>query len=147
MMQANLEGMTQCMQSDLTEKVMFYLNKYHFQPGQINLEITETAANTDQDIMEEYIRNLSGRGIYFSLDDYGTGYSNLSRMMSLPFHLIKPDKSLVDKLDEDNMQLTEMGCDYIQGYYFSRPLPKQEFVDFIQNSSKVDEVEHHSLIW
>ena len=99
-----------------------------------------------QDIVEENIRNLSGRGIYFSLDDYGTGYSNLSRMMSLPFHLIKPDKSLVDKLDEDNMQLTEMGCDYIQGYYFSRPLPKQEFVDFIQNSSKVDEVEHHSLI-
>lgn len=159
-------SMAQCMQKDLKEKVLYYLEKYHLKPGQINLEITETAANTAQDIVEENIRKLSEHGIYFSLDDYGTGYSNISRIMSLPFHIIKLDKSLADKVGDSRVkillkntirmlkeigmeivvegvetketlqQFTELECDYIQGYYFSKPLPEQEFVEFIQNRSE-----------
>lgn len=155
-------SMSQCMQKDLKDKVQSYLEKYHLKPEQINLEITETAANEAQDIVEENIKELTKRGVSFALDDYGTGYSNISRIMSLPFRIIKLDKSLVDKVDDDNMrvllkntihmlkeigmeivvegvetkevfqQFMELGCDYIQGYYFSKPLPEQEFVAFIQ---------------
>ena len=39
-------SMDQCMQKDLKEKVLHYLDKYHLKPEQVNLEITETAANT-----------------------------------------------------------------------------------------------------
>lgn len=157
-------SMAQCMQKDLVEKVLHYQKKYHLRPEQINLEITETAANTAQDIVEENIRNLSKEGISFSVDDYGTGYSNISRIMSLPFRIIKLDKSLADKVDDSRMkvllrntirmlkeigmeivvegvetkdalqQFTELECDYIQGYYFSKPLPEQEFVEFIRKS-------------
>lgn len=157
-------SMNQCMQADLKEKVLYYMNKYHLRPDQINLEITETAANTAQDIVEENLRQLSTEGIPFSLDDYGTGYSNLSRIMALPFRIIKLDKSLADRVDDDRMkillkntihmlkeigmeivvegvetketldQFTELGCDFIQGYYFSKPLPEQEFVEFIRGS-------------
>ncbi len=159
-------SMKQCMQSDLKEKVLYYLKKYQLRPEQINLEVTETAANMAQDIVEENIRSLSEEGISFSLDDYGTGYSNLSRTMALPFSIVKLDKSLADKVGDDRMrillkntiqmmqeigmelvvegveteetleQFTEMGCDFIQGYYFSRPLPESEFVKFIKESGR-----------
>lgn len=159
-------SMKQCVQTDLKDKVLYYLRKYNLRPDQINLEITETAANTAQDIVEENTRLLSEQGVAFSLDDYGTGYSNLSRIICLPFRIVKIDKSMTDKvfdekinailkynirlLKEIGMEIVvegveteavfkkfeEMGCDFIQGYYFSRPLPPEEFVEFIQKQGK-----------
>lgn len=38
--------------------------------------------------------------------------------------------------EETLQQFTALGCDYIQGYYFSKPLPEQEFVEFIRGSQK-----------
>ncbi|MGN0597319.1 MAG: EAL domain-containing protein [Ruminiclostridium sp.] len=157
-------SMSQCMQTDLRDKVKFYLNKYNLKPEQINLEITETAANEAQDIVTENIKKLTAEGVDFSLDDYGIGYSNISRIMELPFRIIKLDKSLADKVEDSRtkillkntvrmlkeigteivvegveteemlQQFVEMNCDYIQGYYFSKPLPEQEFVEFIQSN-------------
>ena len=89
---------------DLTDKVLYYLKKYNLKPEQINLEITETAANTTQDVVEENIRALSEQGIAFSLDDYGTGYSNLSRIISLPFRIVKIDKSNTDKVFDSKIR-------------------------------------------
>lgn len=156
-------SMSQCIQNDLTDKIQFYLEKYDIKPEQINLEITETVANEAQEIVEENIQKLTNQGISFSLDDYGTGYSNISRIMELPFRIIKLDKSLADKVEDTKMkillkntihmlkeigteivvegvetkeileQFLELECDFIQGFYFSEPLPEQEFINFIQN--------------
>ena len=154
-------SMKQCVQMDLKDKVLYYLDKYDLKPEQINLEVTETAANTSQDVVDHNMSSLSDHGISFSLDDFGTGYSNISRIISLPFHIVKIDKSMTDKvfdpkinavlkyniqlLKEIGMEIVvegvetedvlnackDMGCDYIQGYYFSKPLPQQQFVQFI----------------
>ena len=104
-------------------------------------------------------------GMKFSLDDFGTGYSNMQRIVKLPFDIIKLDRTFTELYDnpklgivltnainmikamkmkivvegvetEEMLKLfSELECEYIQGYYFSKPIPLEEFVKFIQASS------------
>ena len=154
-------SMAQIIQKDLVDKVLSCLNKYHLRPEDINLEITETMACAAENIVEQNMRVLNKSGISFSLDDYGVGYSNISRILSLPFDIVKIDKSLTDMFDDEKMNgvikhtvamlksigvkivvegvetvecfeaFEKLGVDYIQGYYFSKPLPESEFVEFM----------------
>ncbi|MCM1287198.1 MAG: EAL domain-containing protein [Clostridium sp.] len=151
----------QCMQKGLAHEILQIMEKYDVTPEQINLEITETATTYSQKVMTENINELTGAGIHFSLDDFGTGYSNMKRIASLPLSIIKFDKSFTDinsspkmeiilknmiKMVKDmNMKIvvegieteqlvrhfSDLECEYIQGYYYSKPIPKTEFVKFI----------------
>lgn len=157
-------SVAQCMQSNLAKNILDTLDMYNVSPEQINLEITETAASYSQNAMMENLRELTSAGLSFSLDDYGTGYSNIRRIASLPLHLIKLDKSFTNIEDNPKMlvilentirmikamnmkivvegvetesmveQFAALKCDYIQGYYYSRPIPQNEFVAFIQHA-------------
>lgn len=155
-------SVVECLKQDMAERVANMVKKYNIKPKQVNLEITETAASNSSDIMNTNMQNLVEKGIAFSLDDYGSGYSNISYIINLPFHLVKMDKSIVwsafdsekagtvlessvsmiRKLDlkivaegvetkEQKDALTNMGCEYLQGYYFSKPLPEKEFLEYI----------------
>lgn len=156
-------SVVQCMQKQLTEELLCVMKQYQIDGSQINLEITETAAAYSPEMLRINMRQLSDNGISFSLDDYGTGYSNMSYMVDLPFDLVKLDKSIVwasfekekaliamvstiamiKKLKmyivaegvetEEQMQmLSELGCDFLQGYYFSKPVPEQEFLKLLK---------------
>ncbi len=156
----------QCIEPDLVDKVKNCLEKYSIDTSQINLEITETAADFDPTIVDKNVNELAKIGIKFSLDDYGTGYSNIKRVTSLPLSLVKLDKSFVDEIsdpmmwtvientvtmlkqmnklilvegveDEETFKAFEkLNCDYIQGYYFSKPLPEKDFIDFLEKNNK-----------
>lgn len=158
-------SVTQCMRVNLAEKVLAIMEKHRVSTDHINLEITETAASHTQEIMAENLDKLTKAGISFSLDDYGTGYSNIKRVIQLPLKIIKLDKTFVDEqnnpkmrvvlkntvamLKDMNMKIvvegietqemldffTELQCDFIQGYFFSKPIPKPEFVKFIKANS------------
>lgn len=160
-------SVAQCIEADLFEKIDGCMKKYGVRPDQINLEITETAVDYDPETTDRNIDKLASVGIPFSLDDYGTGYSNIKRVVSLPLSIVKLDKLLVDEMDKPLMWIVisntvrmlkrmnkkilvegiedkralykfiEIGCDYIQGYYFSRPLPKQEFLKFLNDNRSV----------
>ena len=155
-------SVVQCLQTDLPEKVRALERKYGVSPERVNFEITETTYDSMGGIMDENVRLLSEQGYAFSLDDYGTGYSNIQRVSKLPLKIIKIDKSLVDGMGEEGgmsilrntvrmMQdigkelvvegvetketldkIAELGCDFIQGFYFSQPLPEREFVAFLR---------------
>lgn len=157
-------SVAQCMAPDLAKRAIRIMKKHGVSPEEINLEITETAMSYAQNTMMDNINSLYEAGFRFSLDDYGTGYSNISRVASLPLKIVKLDKSFVNAKDRGEMsiilqntvemlknmemdivvegvetkelvdRLSEMKCDYIQGYYFSKPIPENEFVRFILNS-------------
>jgi EAL domain-containing protein (putative c-di-GMP-specific phosphodiesterase class I)/GGDEF domain-containing protein len=159
-------SVTQCMRSNLAKEILQMFEKYHVRPEQINLEITETAAANSQNMMTENVRVLAEAGVPFSLDDYGTGYSNICRVTSLPLEIVKLDKSFTEleenpKLEvvvrntvkmvkEMNMKIvvegieteemakkfSDLQCEYIQGFYYSKPLPREEFVSFLRQAKK-----------
>ncbi len=158
-------SVAQCVESDLVYKVLNTLDRYNLDVSRINLEITETAADFDPTMVDRNVNRLSEKGIRFSLDDYGTGYSNIKRVTSLPISLVKLDKSFVDEMDDPQMWIVikntvnmlhemkkeilvegveeekvlnrflDLGCEYIQGYYFSKPLPQKEFVRFMMENN------------
>ncbi len=158
-------SVAQCMEQGLSRKIIEMLKKYQISTRSINLEITETAYSFSQNIMMENLKNLTKAGIRFSLDDYGTGYSNMQRIALMPFDLIKLDKSFTNVEGNTKMRIvlentiqmiknmgmetvvegvetaemvktfSDLQCEYIQGYYYSKPLPKEEFVKFIKNAN------------
>ena len=104
------------------------------------------------------------------MDDFGSGGSDIFRLLNYDFSLAKLDKSVVWKYFDHKstvmtdiismfkhedlkivaegvetkemvVALTELGCDYLQGYYFSKPLPAEEFLDFVIafNEKAIDE--------
>ncbi|MBQ8411095.1 MAG: EAL domain-containing protein, partial [Ruminiclostridium sp.] len=125
---------------------------------------TETAANYNQTAMIDNMTKLIDAGISFSLDDFGTGYSNMARVASLPLKIVKLDKTFVDNSNKPRLHIflkgtikmlkdmdmeivvegieteqmvemfSELNCDYIQGYIYSKPVPEKEFVCFIRNA-------------
>ena len=155
-------SVAQCMESCLPEKIRALQQKYGVDPSRINLEITETTFENISEIMLENISKLVQMGYSFALDDYGIGYSNIQRINHIPLKLIKIDKSMLDEVRSESGQkilaytvrmmqsigkqivaegaetgdevalLQNMNCDYIQGFYFSKPLPMDKFIRCIE---------------
>ena len=88
-------SVVQCMNRNLVNSFMEILSRYHLAPSRINLEITESAIANSMDVLDETIAALNKKGFSLSMDDYGTGYSNFSYMLALPFRIIKLDKSIL----------------------------------------------------
>ena len=145
----------QCMNPELRTRFVDILKRYRVPPPFIHLEITE-ASMIDYTVLTEQMNELRNRGFCFVLDDYGSGYSNLSRLQRLPFTGIKLDMEIVrahckdpnpvlptlvrvfrerglsitaEGIETDAVaeEMTAIGCDYLQGYLFSRPVPMDEF--------------------
>lgn len=155
-------SVAQCIEANLFEKIDGLMKKYNVRPDQVNLEITETSVDYDPATTDKNINKLHEAGITFSLDDYGTGYSNITRVVSLPLDIVKLDKTLVDEMDTTVMstvinntvsmlkrmnkkilvegveefrqyqRFEDLECDYIQGYFFSKPLPRDEYIKFVK---------------
>ncbi|MCR4798330.1 MAG: EAL domain-containing protein [Lachnospiraceae bacterium] len=85
----------QCMSTELVNTFDEIIKKYELDAGQINLEITETAMMENKNQFMQNVSSLLNLGFNFSLDDYGTGYSNISYMFDMPLTIIKIDKSIL----------------------------------------------------
>jgi len=127
----------------------------------VELEITESALFEDISLFRDTLEKLRSFGFKILMDDFGTGYSSLMMLHTVPIDVMKLDKSFIDdyadekgssiiqcvlnlakqlnipvvaegvETEDQYIYLKNSGCDVIQGYYFSKPIPKDEFVDKI----------------
>lgn len=152
----------QCMQFDLAEEFIKIINNIGIEPSMINLEITESMAINSTDILLANMEKMRGIGVQFSLDDFGTGFSNLDYLLELPIKIVKFDRKMTQAYFENSKRRAVMGgvinmikaaeleivaegveekfqldelsridIDFIQGYYFSKPVPSEEFVKLV----------------
>ncbi len=90
----------------LAQTVMSALASSRLSPGQLELEITESALLHDTSTTVSVLHQLRGLGVKIAMDDFGTGYSSLSYLRSFPFDKIKIDKSFVQDLLTDSDSLS-----------------------------------------
>ena len=65
------------------------------------VEITESSLFADLDLARSIVTSLKNQGVRLALDDFGTGFSSLAHLRSLPFDVIKIDRSFVSSIDKD----------------------------------------------
>lgn len=139
------------------ERINSIRNKYQINPNLIEIEITEGMYIENIDQMSEFLKILRGYGYRIAMDDFGSGYSNLSSLAALDFDVIKLDKSFCSNKDNEKeliilkfvMQLAKqlkmevlcegveteefckylqsLGCNLVQGFLFERPIPADTF--------------------
>jgi EAL domain-containing protein (putative c-di-GMP-specific phosphodiesterase class I) len=126
----------------------------------LTIEVTENVyMGWGSDMVSDTVRQLHKAGVMIALDDFGTGYASLANLRQFPIDRLKIDKSFVQNTEdaaivkavitlgssmgmkvvaegvEDQAQLdalADYGCDQIQGYHFSRPMPAAMVPGYLQ---------------
>ncbi|MCP4638189.1 MAG: EAL domain-containing protein [Methyloversatilis sp.] len=86
---------------NLLRQVKDVVLKHNLQPGQLELEITESVAMEDSDNTLRMLAQLRELGVELAIDDFGTGYSSLSHLKLMPLHRLKIDRSFVKDIETD----------------------------------------------
>jgi len=137
------------------------LEKYGISSKYIEIEITESVLIDNKDMLLPVLSELRNMGIRIAVDDFGSGYSSLTYLAFLPVDCIKLDRSLcIEFLSYDNKNtikslielvhslnlevlaegieiydqvkvLEECKCDFIQGYYFSKPIEAEAVAEML----------------
>jgi len=145
----------QFLQSDFIDSVFKVLEETKLEPQYLELEITESIYIENYEVICKKLIEFREKGIKIALDDFGKGYSSLSYLKELPIDTLKIDKIFIDSICEDEQKslvdnIIKMGhkmelniiaegvetkeqheylkvckCNKIQGYFFSRPVPKE----------------------
>lgn len=98
----------QCLQRGMADRVIRIIDAHEIDHELINFEITESIADNSDSIFIENVSKLKDAGFKFALDDYGTGYSNMTRMISFHFDVLKLDKSIVWMAENNSDALISM---------------------------------------
>ena len=85
----------------LTEQVAAALAKHSVPAHALEFEVTETTAMTDPVRSVNALTSLRGLGVTIAIDDYGTGYSSLAYLQTLPVQTLKIDRSFVSKMNTE----------------------------------------------
>ena len=156
----------QCMQEKLADQLFRIMDLYNLDYRYINLEVTESAAIASSEVLMANMARLIERNMNFSLDDFGTGFSNTATLIKYPFHTIKLDKGMVwdamhngkaeiilrntiemvkmlnmeivaegAETPEQVEKLREMGVDFVQGFYYSKPISRDDFIQLISDDT------------
>jgi EAL domain-containing protein (putative c-di-GMP-specific phosphodiesterase class I) len=154
----------QFLDNDMPGIYLGIINECGVPVSKVHFELTEESI-VDYSLLKVQLSNMNEAGFKFVLDDYGSGYSNLIRLRSYSFDNIKIDMEIVwdycdspspilpafikairemghsvtaEGIENETMaqMMLELGCDYQQGYAYSRPLPADEFLEYCSRMKK-----------
>ena len=140
------------------DNLMAIATEHGVSPEKLILEVTETGLIRDLSKTLAVLTRLRMRKVRLSIDDFGTGYAMMQQLRLIPANELKIDKSMIEHLDSESQRvvvqkmieltsaldmvsvaegvetgeqlefLRSKSCDIAQGYLFSKPLPKPEFL-------------------
>lgn len=143
------------------ETLVDLVEKYKISPKYLNLELTESAFFDNVRLMQNAVKYLHKAGFTVFMDDFGSGYSSLNILKDIDLDVIKIDMKFLSKGGEEKgmkileavitmakslhmpviaegveekqqvQMLKRLGCHYIQGYYFARPMPQEKYCELI----------------
>lgn len=132
-------------------------------PVYLEIELTESALFQNTEVTRRVVDELHKKGVRVLMDDFGTGYSSLMMLKTVPIDVMKLDKGFVDDYNDERGEkviecvvrlaqslrirvtaegvetkeqyefLKTLGCDTIQGYYFARPMPAEDFERLLED--------------
>lgn len=147
----------------IIEYVQELFEEYQIPPELVEFELTENIYIENMKTVIPLINQFRAMGITISMDDFGSGHSSLNELNSLPIDVLKLDKvfmtdtlngkqqiilsSIIDMAKKLNMNvlcegventvqndfLRDIGCDMVQGYYYSEPLSEANFEEYIKD--------------
>lgn len=137
-------------------------------PKDLHVEITETLMTDNSSELVKKLNDMRSIGFEVELDDFGSGYSSINVLSMLPLDVVKLDMSFMQQFGDEKKSkvlaacinlakelgfrtvsegveykeqtevLGELGIDMIQGYYYSKPLPEDEFEKYMEKYQKED---------
>lgn len=78
------------------ERLLALLQQAQLPPALLSIEITESIAMAHGPAIVQRLEALRAAGVHVEIDDFGTGFSNLSHLSQLPLDVLKIDRSLID---------------------------------------------------
>jgi len=138
-------------------------------PARIEVEVTEAALAEGERLVVDALLRMRALGVGLTIDDFGIGHSSLARLRDLPVDSLKIDQSFIRDMDHPKGEflvsgilglahglgkaviaegveteaqrsaLTDLGCEYLQGYLISRPLSWRALLDFLGGGEKAGE--------
>ena len=165
---SKIHGMTLPVSVNLSRADMFdphlvatldsIVERHGIKTADLKLEVTESAYTNNPEQMMKIIGELRNRGYRIEMDDFGSGYSSLNMLSSIPIDVLKMDIAFIRNIERSEKDfhlvklvvdiarslklsvvaegvetegqlnlLRKVGCNIVQGYYFSRPLPADDF--------------------
>lgn len=135
------------------------------EPTRLHLEITESMFADNKAKVRAQLEAIVERDVQVSIDDFGTGYSSLSQLQTLQFDTVKIDKSFVHNMEQGGeaiiratlfiakefgsktvaegietvkqaKALHQMGVDFLQGFLYAKPMPKDELNEWMKDHTK-----------
>ncbi|MDA8621876.1 EAL domain-containing protein [Psychrosphaera sp.] len=155
-------SMPQFKNAMFVDTVVSLTNKYHVDPKNIELEITESVVMDDTTIVITALEKLRRLGYTVAIDDFGTGFSSLSYLHKLPINRLKVDREFIKDIgfggdgilaetiinlgqklgleviaegietEEQQEFIKRLGCHESQGYYHAKPMPAEELEVFLR---------------
>ncbi|AMQ07552.1 EAL domain-containing protein [Sporosarcina psychrophila] len=145
------------------EQLIKIIEETNTDPKLLELEITESTLIENEETFKTAINKIKSYGIKLSIDDFGTGYSSLLYLQKFEIDTIKIDRHFINhylvnnnapitkaiirlahelnmtvvaegvETEEQRVFLSQQNCDQIQGYLFSKPIPPEQFIEFLNN--------------